>query len=358
MLRFSLYFLSFLWYLPLVEAKTLLVIVNPHAGKGQGRVYYEQTMRPLLEESLQLRGHVLQVLFTSARNEAYQKIRDYEVETLEGIVAVGGDGTVHEIYNGLRDSSLGLEAVQQVPVAHIPLGSGNALAKSIHYRTCGKNVRFTPEAMVQGVIEGKTTPVSLWSYSSKNHSPNDNRSGVFFLGFSYGMVSDIDIDSEWLRWPFGGLRFDLYGLVALWKAKSYPARLTVAKQVVEGKQVESKDDAFRQVRQIWGLNIPYASETVLVAADRKLDENQLHLIQMETVRTGRMNLIRYFLSLKTPSSSPLPFVDTDLVNYLTMEMDPEAKATMDGELLPRGTHRLEISLLPEVKGRVYKAKCE
>ncbi|OFW78655.1 MAG: hypothetical protein A2Z48_03670 [Actinobacteria bacterium RBG_19FT_COMBO_70_19] len=74
----------------------LTVIVNPHAGKR--RVGEEI---PELERTLRSRDLPYTLLRTEGRGDATRFAR----ETLEGggrfIVAVGGDGTVHEVVNGM-----------------------------------------------------------------------------------------------------------------------------------------------------------------------------------------------------------------------------------------------------------------
>ena len=74
----------------------LTVIVNPHAGK---RHVGEEI--PELERTLRSRDLPYTLLRTEGRGDATRFAR----ETLEGggrfIVAVGGDGTVHEVVNGM-----------------------------------------------------------------------------------------------------------------------------------------------------------------------------------------------------------------------------------------------------------------
>lgn len=74
----------------------LTVIVNPHAGRR--RVAQEV---PELERALRARGLAYTLLHTEGRGDA----TGYAREALEAgsrfLVAVGGDGTVHEVVNGM-----------------------------------------------------------------------------------------------------------------------------------------------------------------------------------------------------------------------------------------------------------------
>lgn len=46
-----------------------------------------------------------------------------------------------------------------------------------------------------------------------------------FLSFSWGIISDLDINSEFLR-CLGGFRFEVYGAWRVIKMKRYRAKLT------------------------------------------------------------------------------------------------------------------------------------
>jgi diacylglycerol kinase (ATP) len=76
----------------------LTVVVNPHAGR---RHVGEEI--PELERTLRARGLPYRLLRTEGRGDATRFTR----ETLEAggrfVVAVGGDGTVHEVVNGMFD---------------------------------------------------------------------------------------------------------------------------------------------------------------------------------------------------------------------------------------------------------------
>lgn len=102
--------------------KRALVIVNPAAGRGR-----TQRLWPSVAQALRAAGVDFDVATTRAPNEALvlaeRGARDYPV-----LIAAGGDGTVHEIVNGLlRAAADGAEAALGV----LPLGSGDDFAKLI-----------------------------------------------------------------------------------------------------------------------------------------------------------------------------------------------------------------------------------
>ncbi len=97
------------------------VIANPCAGRGS-----VGTRLARIEEILQEQGTAYDLVRTTRPGEATELARQARVEGYETVVAVGGDGTVHEIVNGLLqaagDSVAGTLGI-------IPLGSGNDFVK-------------------------------------------------------------------------------------------------------------------------------------------------------------------------------------------------------------------------------------
>src|SRR5688572_24820090 len=65
------------------------------------------------------------IVHTSRPKQAAEAARRGARRGVERIIAAGGDGTVHEIINGLR----GIEAAPAVGI--LPLGTGNDLARCL-----------------------------------------------------------------------------------------------------------------------------------------------------------------------------------------------------------------------------------
>ena len=76
----------------------LTVVVNPHAGR---RHVGEEI--PELERTLRARGLPYRLLRTEGRGDATRFTREALEAGGRFVVAVGGDGTVHEVVNGMFD---------------------------------------------------------------------------------------------------------------------------------------------------------------------------------------------------------------------------------------------------------------
>jgi diacylglycerol kinase (ATP) len=96
----------------------LTVIVNPHAGRR--RVGQEI---PELERTLQARGLAYRLFRTEGPGDATRFAREALSSGGRFVVAVGGDGTVHEVVNGMFGED-GTTIVPQPVLGVVAAGSG------------------------------------------------------------------------------------------------------------------------------------------------------------------------------------------------------------------------------------------
>jgi YegS/Rv2252/BmrU family lipid kinase len=96
----------------------LTVIVNPHAGKR----HVGQEI-PELERTLQARGLPYTLLRTQGRGDATRFAREALENGSRFVVAVGGDGTVNEVVNGMLQPD-GRPVVENAVLGVVAAGSG------------------------------------------------------------------------------------------------------------------------------------------------------------------------------------------------------------------------------------------
>jgi len=92
------------------------LIVNPHSGKKQSRQILE-----LLKPVFDLHGAELTILETTEPGNARDLVKHLDLAVYDGIIVLGGDGTFHEVVNGLLKRPDGVT----LPLGLIPGGSGN-----------------------------------------------------------------------------------------------------------------------------------------------------------------------------------------------------------------------------------------
>ncbi len=95
-------------------------IVNPNASSQKGMKIWKQLYKKLQNEKVEFK-----VYFTMWRGHATKLARDISVNYAPcTVVAVGGDGTVNEVINGL-------ENLDTILFGYIPTGSANDMARAL-----------------------------------------------------------------------------------------------------------------------------------------------------------------------------------------------------------------------------------
>ncbi len=125
-------------------ARKVKLILNPMANMGNAWKVAKD-LRPIVAEY----GHA-DWSGTVYPTHAIELARQAGGEGYDMVIAVGGDGTVHEVINGLM----------QVPAAHrpllgiVPTGSGNDFAHAV-------GAFAEPEAALNHALSGEAAPVDL-----------------------------------------------------------------------------------------------------------------------------------------------------------------------------------------------------
>ena len=120
------------------------VIINPRSGRGRAK---EQTG---MIDTLGRRYADLAIVPTQRPRHATELAAAAAAEGYDLVVAAGGDGTVHEVVNGL----VGDGNRASLPLGIIPIGSGNDLAY-------GLGIRESPEEAVDRLFTGQRRTLDL-----------------------------------------------------------------------------------------------------------------------------------------------------------------------------------------------------
>lgn len=137
-----------------------LFIINPAAGKGRAVKYIN-----IIEEIMKERQEEYYIEITERPGHAVEIVHKYVAKENYRVYAVGGDGTLNEVLNGMvgSNSSLGV----------IPVGSGNDFIKSIYKNK--KSLKFlkrdcilgriysvkSVKTFIKSIIDGKIDEIDL-----------------------------------------------------------------------------------------------------------------------------------------------------------------------------------------------------
>ena len=150
-----------------------LLVVNPTAQSGRvGEV--AGAIESLLERELSAQGSTLRTDLTCDRGDATRFAR--ASEGFDTVVALGGDGVIHEVVNGLMDVPEG----RRPQLGIIPMGSGNDYARTL-------NVAINrPEHAARQLLGGRQQTVDLGRVNET----------WFMQTLSFGLDAAIALDTQ------------------------------------------------------------------------------------------------------------------------------------------------------------------
>ncbi|CAH1992167.1 unnamed protein product [Acanthoscelides obtectus] len=196
------------------ETRKLLILCNPKSGAGKGKYIFQEKVVPILQEA----EVPFDLFMTKHANFARDFVRTNNLYQWTGIVVVGGDGIVFEVINGIFERSDWSEVIRNIPVGVVPGGSGNGLARSIAHHCSEPYMPHPTLPAALAAVKGRCVPMDLVRV--------ETRSQILFsfLSVGWGLLSDIDIESERLR-MFGGQRFTIWSVARLIGLRSYGGKV-------------------------------------------------------------------------------------------------------------------------------------
>lgn len=153
------------------------LIVNPAAGQGYHLADLDETFGYLVRQ-----GWELSLRETQHPCEARDLARQAAEEGLDLVIAVGGDGTVNEVVNGLAGTPTAM--------AVLPMGSGNGWARE-------QGLPEEPDDAARALLQGQVRSVDLGLAGQR-----------YFLlmasvGFDAAVVQALAEETKQAFWPLG-----------------------------------------------------------------------------------------------------------------------------------------------------------
>jgi diacylglycerol kinase (ATP) len=188
--------------------KEYTFIVNPEAGRGHGRKLVEP-----LQNELNARGIDYELLLTTRGGQAMEFARNGSGPV---VVAVGGDGTLNEVVNGLND--------RHRAIGIIPAGSGNDFIKSLRYpRALSSALDIILSGKVRKVDAGVITCTS----TSRATGTVETHDRVFINGVGVGFDAAVAARMRTIKHLSGTAVYVMAVLQTLGKFKAPTFRMAV-----------------------------------------------------------------------------------------------------------------------------------
>jgi diacylglycerol kinase (ATP) len=283
----------------------MLVISNPRAGHGRGTRVLSQVEAYLADRNIVHQtavsarpGHVTEIAAEAAgRGES-------------PIVLVGGDGTLFEALNGMA------RAGRFIPVAQIPVGTGNSFIKDLGIESVEDGLRALTGGRKRAVDIGRVR-----SASGEYHFVN-----LVGAGFVANVVSHANSFKL-----FGDLSYKIGVLLELVVLRAVPCRL-----VVDGKE-SVRDAHFVEV-----CNSRKTGGEMIMAPSAEVDDGLFDVVVARSM--SRATLLKLFPLIFTGEHVKDPHVETFRCSRISVSFEPPQRVTPDGEIL--GTTPLDIEVVP------------
>ena len=287
-------------------------IVNPAAGGGRSAKLAGPSLARLREKGLQIDviastgpGHAVELA-----SEAYQ-------QGYRRFLAVGGDGTAHEIINGVFRSSSGSG---RIALGFLPLGTGNSFLRD-----------FTPdgaESSLAALLEGRKRSVDLLRLV---HSTGEIYS---FNLLSLGFTADVGALTNRRFKPLGPLGYLLGVFVGLVQLK---------RQAFALRCDDDKDWDARRCLFLTFNNSKYTGGTMMIAPHADSTDGLIEFVRWGPI--GRLGLLRMLPRLYDGTHIEHPLASRRAVRHVEFNVPIPVDVMIDGEIQSLVCHSLDV--IPE-----------
>ena len=232
------------------------------------------------------------------------------------VIAMGGDGTVHEVMNGLMQ----IPADKRPVLGVVPAGSGNDFGHGIHAST-------TPTEALNHAINGEPSTIDLGLMTA-----GDGRKEYFdnTLGIGFGAI--VTIRSHQLPLLRG---FIMY-LTAVIQTIIFDHNPIKMKMEIDGKKVEDS------IIYLIICNGPREGGGFLIAPDAQIDDGILDYAMITNV--SRLKMFRIVPEVMKGTHGRFKEVTIDRCKKFTLTADHALYIHADGEIFSGpGTDIREVS---------------
>jgi len=288
-----------------------LLIVNEHAGKGKTKKYWPQIQRCLQNFEIEHDVH-----FTSGPKEAVEAARQAAANQYSHVIAVGGDGTVNEVVNGI--------AGKNTVFGVLPTGTGNDLARML-------NIPTDPLLAVRRISDRRQKSIDLLKLKSTYIA------GAIGIGFDGAVAEDMN-RASWKK-RAGSFGYVLSTLKLIFKFPPFTLYLFIDDQTV----------IFRDCWLVAIGNSQFYGGGMRICPDAIEDDGILDVCVVHNL--SQIELLRLFPCVFSGRHIFHPNVVCLRGKEVRIHTDPTVPIHGDGEMM--GTTPSEIFIQPQALHVIY-----
>jgi len=283
--------------------------VNPAAGRGR-------TLKLAGAQLARLRngGLHVDVIASTGPGHAAQLAREAYEQGYRRFLAVGGDGTAHEILNGIFGRETRAERIE---LGFLPLGTGNSFLRD-----------FTKEgakSSIEALLTGRKRRVDLLRLG---HATGAIYS---FNLLSVGFTADVGALTNRIFKPFGHLGYLLGVFVRVVQLKRRGFRMRA-----DGD--ESWDE--RRCLFLTFNNSKYTGGTMMIAPQADPTDGLIEYVRWGPI--GRLGLLKMLPRLYDGTHIEHPLAERRAVKHVEFALDAPVDVMIDGEIVMLDCKTLDI----------------
>ena len=281
--------------------KSLYMIVNPHGGLKKGITILD-SIKPIFKNA----NVNLIIKKTEYAGHAYDFAKSLDFNNVDGICAIGGDGTLYELINGM----LKREDENKIPVGLITGGTGNSF---MHDLDC-----LDPIDAAKRIIKFKHRAIDIL----KVENASSNKIIYSFNIVGWGVATDINKRAEKMRW-LGETRYNIAAVIEILKGTK-----RIAEFSYDDKPFYEDDFVF-----ILGCNTIHTGRAMKAAPKAKLDDGLLDIVIVK--KANRFKLLLLFPQLFSGNHIKSPLVEYKQIKRFSIKPKLDSDLNIDGELVGR-----------------------
>jgi len=289
--------------------ETFIAIVNPAAGGGRSARLAGAEISRLKEAGLRI-----DVIASAGPGHASELADEAYLQGYRRFLAVGGDGTAHEIINGIFSRE---QPVVHVEMGFLPLGTGNSFLRDF--------TKNGAESSFEALKAGRKRSVDLLKL---RHSGGTLYS---FNLLSVGFTADVGAITNRRFKPFGHLGYLLGVFVKVAQLKRRPFKM----RCDEDTEWDERRCLFLTFN-----NSKYTGGTMLIAPQADPSDGLIEYVRWGPI--GRWGLMRMLPRLYDGTHIKHPLASRRGVKRVEFALDAPVDVMVDGEIVTVNCKELEI----------------
>jgi diacylglycerol kinase (ATP) len=286
-----------------------LAIVNPAAGGGRAAKLAGPALARLREKNI-----LVDVVASTGPRHAAQLAREAYSQGYRRFLAVGGDGTAHEIINGIFGRA---GSTERIALGFLPFGTGNSFLRDF--------TNGGAESAMQAILAGRSRSVDLLRLT---HAQGRIYSfNLLSMGFvaHVGALANRSFKS---LGHFGYLLGILVGLIQL-RRSAYRLRCD------DDHEWDDRRSLFLAFN-----NSKYTGGTMLIAPDADSGDGWIEFVRWGPI--GRFGLLRTLPKLYDGSHIKHPMASRRSVKHVEFDVPVPVDVMIDGEIATLECRSLDI----------------